>query len=105
MAEGPASGAVGEGGADAIAVAVFRHGADGAALMSTVRLARRATVADAIRAAGLRWPDHELRAAVFGVLKDDDERVHDGDRIDLLGPLRVDPKEARRRRSRANPRR
>jgi putative ubiquitin-RnfH superfamily antitoxin RatB of RatAB toxin-antitoxin module len=36
--------------------------------------------------------------AVFGRRRDPDEVLHDGDRIELLGPLSVDPKEARQRR-------
>ena len=40
----------------------------------------------------------DVTAAVFGRRVAADARVRDGDRIELLGPLRVDPKVARMRR-------
>jgi putative ubiquitin-RnfH superfamily antitoxin RatB of RatAB toxin-antitoxin module len=39
-----------------------------------------------------------LRVAVFGRLRPPDYPLVAGDRIELLGPLQVDPKEARARR-------
>ena len=41
-----------------------------------------------------------LRFAVFGCLVDPDESVTEGDRIEVLRPLEIDPKEARRSRAR-----
>ncbi|MGH8030430.1 MAG: RnfH family protein [Arenimonas sp.] len=39
------------------------------------------------------------RLAIFGRAVGLDSPLHDGDRIELLRPLQVDPKEARRRRA------
>jgi putative ubiquitin-RnfH superfamily antitoxin RatB of RatAB toxin-antitoxin module len=43
--------------------------------------------------------------AIFGRLRKPDHELHDGDRIDLPGPLRVDPKVARMRRAASRERR
>jgi putative ubiquitin-RnfH superfamily antitoxin RatB of RatAB toxin-antitoxin module len=43
--------------------------------------------------------------AIFGRLRKPDHELHDGDRIDLPGPLRVDPKVARARRAASRSRR
>ena len=40
-----------------------------------------------------------LSFAIFGRRASRDTRLHDGDRIELLRPLLVDPKEARHRRA------
>lgn len=40
-----------------------------------------------------------LKVAVFGEHRSPDEVLFDGDRIELLGPLIVDPKESRARRA------
>ena len=59
-----------------------------------------ATVADAVRQAGL---GHEAGVvaghAVFGVAAEPATPLRDGDRVELLRPLQADPKEARRRRA------
>ncbi len=39
-----------------------------------------------------------LGVAVFGRRRSPEERLHHGDRIELLGPLLIDPKAARQRR-------
>lgn len=57
-----------------------------------------ATVADAIAASGIDATGIAGQA-VFGRRVDGAWRVEHGDRVELLGPLRVDPKEARRRRA------
>lgn len=57
-----------------------------------------ATVADAVAASGLAL-DGVAGYAVFGVRADAHTRLHEGDRVELLRPLRIDPKEARRRRA------
>lgn len=58
-----------------------------------------ATVADAVRAAALGH-DHEVAGyAVFGMVAQPDTRLRDGDRVELLRALQMDPKEARRRRA------
>jgi putative ubiquitin-RnfH superfamily antitoxin RatB of RatAB toxin-antitoxin module len=64
----------------------------------TVELPRGATVSAAIAASGF---DLEGIAAfaVFGERVTPDAVLHDGDRVELLRPLQVDPKEARRLRA------
>lgn len=68
----------------------------------TVSVAAGATVADAIAQSGIpdQFPEqrlHELQAGIWGRPVGHDCRVTDGDRIELYRPLRLDPKEARRR--------
>ena len=58
-----------------------------------------ATVADAMAACGLPL-DGVAGCAVFGELAPPGQRLRDGDRVELLEALRLDPKEARRRRAR-----
>lgn len=43
--------------------------------------------------------DAGVRVAVHGRLRAPEHELHDGDRIELLGPLLIDPKEARARRA------
>ncbi|WP_434030713.1 RnfH family protein [[Pseudomonas] boreopolis] len=69
-------------------------------LERSVELPEGAVVADAVEAAALD-PGGESRAcAIHGVLARTDQPLRDGDRLELLRPLLVDPKEARRRRAR-----
>ena len=58
-----------------------------------------ATVADAIRECGLEL-DGVAGYAVFGELAATTRPLRDGDRVELLEALRMDPKDARRRRAR-----
>jgi len=58
------------------------------------------TVAEAVEAAGLDAASQSVAIAVHGVLVQPQQRLHDGDRIELLRPLLADPKENRRRRAR-----
>jgi putative ubiquitin-RnfH superfamily antitoxin RatB of RatAB toxin-antitoxin module len=58
-----------------------------------------ATVADAVRACGLPL-DGVAGHAVYGEPATPATPLRDGDRVELLEALRVDPKEARRRRAR-----
>ncbi len=65
-----------------------------------------ATVGDALIASGLEHvsgdsniPDSAVECAVFGVRVAQHEGLRDGDRLELLRPLLIDPKEARRRRA------
>ncbi|KGO99102.1 RnfH family protein [Novilysobacter defluvii] len=67
--------------------------------LRVVELAAGATVADAVRAAGFQDDAESVGAAVFGVAATPDTALQDGDRVELLRPLLVDPKEARRRRA------
>lgn len=66
---------------------------------ATVELPEGACVADAITAAAL--PESEAIAghAVFGMAATPRTSLRDGDRVELLRPLLLDPKEARRRRA------
>ena len=65
---------------------------------SRVDLPEGATIAEAIEAAGLTPADH-VGVAVHGEIAASDRPLHDGDRVELLRPLMIDPKEARRRRA------
>lgn len=64
-------------------------------------LAPGATVADAVAASGLAT-DGIAGYAVFGARVDGAAALGDGDRVELLRPLAVDPKEARRKRARGD---
>ncbi|HWH82559.1 MAG TPA: RnfH family protein [Burkholderiaceae bacterium] len=71
-----------------------------------LRLAPGATVADAVRASGLqeRHPQAGLDAlpvGVWGTFCQRGDALRDRDRVELYRPLKVDPKEARRRRQQA----
>lgn len=59
-------------------------------------LAEAVAQSDIVRRCGLDGAD--LIYAVFGRRATGVTRLHDGDRVELLRPLLVDPKEARRRR-------
>ena len=65
----------------------------------TVELPTGATVGDAVDAAGFdaTW----AAVGVFGKVVDRAHMLQDGDRVDLLGPLLLDPMEARRQRAQA----
>lgn len=73
-----------------------------------LRLEDGSTVADALERSGLarRFPEVDLAAAPVGVWSRRCERsapLRDGDRVEVYRPLRVDPKEMRRRRARLKP--
>lgn len=77
----------------------------GHAFSAALSLPMGATVADAIEASGIRRarPDVEVRADRVGIFARRvtlAARVQDGDRVEIYRPLRIDPKEARRRRAR-----
>lgn len=70
-----------------------------------VELAEGATVADAIKGSSVRKqrPDIEIREERLGVFSRKarfDTVLHDGDRLEIYRPLKLDPKEARRQRAR-----
>lgn len=65
----------------------------------SLQLPGDATVSDALAACGLPL-DGICGYAVFGERIAVEGRLCDGDRLELLQPLLVDPKEARRRRAR-----
>ena len=64
-----------------------------------------ARITDALRASGMftggATVSEATAVAVFGVVTTLDAALHDGDRVELLRPLLIDPKQARRRRARA----
>lgn len=74
----------------------------------TVTLPEAATAADALAASGFlldedttdgRVPGEFAGCAIFGERAGIGDRLHDGDRLELLRPLQIEPKEARRRRA------
>ena len=54
---------------------------------------------DALAAAGWSEAEGICAYAVFGVKAALDKPLDEGDRVELLRPLQLDPKEARRRRA------
>ncbi len=56
-------------------------------------------VADAVAASGFAFDATVEGVAVFGELADAGQPLRDGDRVELLRPLLVDPKQARRLRA------
>ena len=71
-----------------------------------VEVQRDATLANAVRASGLiaqyALDPQRLHYAIFGKRAGSDTRLAPGDRIEILGPLVVDPKVARARRTRTS---
>ncbi len=66
-----------------------------------------ATVADAIRSSGVlaRFPEIEsgdVPAGIYSRRVQADQRLRDGDRVEVYRPLECDPKQARRRRAEKN---
>lgn len=64
----------------------------------TLQLADGATVRDALLAAGLTC-DAGGATAIFGRTAADGDALRHGDRLEVLRPLTIDPKDARRRRA------
>lgn len=63
-----------------------------------------AVLADALVAAGWTGREGVSGYAVFGINADATTPLSEGDRVELLRPLQIDPKDARRRRARTMPR-
>jgi putative ubiquitin-RnfH superfamily antitoxin RatB of RatAB toxin-antitoxin module len=97
--------------ADALSVEVVWIGAE-PPVRVPLALPAGATVADALAASGVaariaaagvgpvgQGPLDDVAVAVFGRRAGPADRLHDGDRIELLPPLTVDPKVARQRRA------
>jgi putative ubiquitin-RnfH superfamily antitoxin RatB of RatAB toxin-antitoxin module len=76
-------------------VEVVRARPEGADTVS-VELRPGATVREAVAASGL---PHDNAFGVFGKRARPDQRLADGDRVEIYRPLEIDPKEARRRRA------
>lgn len=77
----------------------------GRAFSAEFELPEGSTVADAIERSGIRTarPGIEIRddrVGVFARTMPMSTRLRDGDRVEIYRPLRIDPKEARRRRAR-----
>jgi uncharacterized protein len=87
-------------------VEVAYAGPEGVAIVG-VELTDGASVADAIEASALvtrlGLVDAALGVAIFGQAATRATPLRPGDRVELLRPLRADPKDARRRRARDNP--
>lgn len=70
-----------------------------------VEVDRGATLADAVRTSGLLiqydLDPQRVRYAIFGQRADNDTVLEPDDRVEIVGPLIVDPKVARARRARA----
>lgn len=64
----------------------------------TLELPAGATVGDAVEASGLPL-EGTAGQAVYGVRVATDAPLRDGDRVELLRPLQLDPKQARRLRA------
>ena len=64
-----------------------------------VDLPEHATLAQAVAKAGLAVGDEVIGYAIFGVNADATAPLLDGDRVELLRALQIDPKDARRRRA------
>ena len=92
--------------AESITLQVFWQDADGVATLCAVRVPAGSTLGDAVRASRVHallptgWERGALQLAVWGQPRPLQDVAAEGDRIDLLRPLRIDPKEARRRRAR-----
>jgi putative ubiquitin-RnfH superfamily antitoxin RatB of RatAB toxin-antitoxin module len=69
-----------------------------------VEVERGATVVDAVRASGLiaqyALDAQRLRYAIYGKRAESDAPLAPGDRVEIVGPLIVDPKAARVQRTR-----
>jgi len=73
-------------------------------MLRTLELPEGSTLREAIYASGLarEFPEIEIddqRLGVFGRLRPPDHPLHDGDRVEVYRPLRIDPREARRKRA------
>jgi hypothetical protein len=69
-----------------------------------VSMVEGGTVEDAIRRSGVleKFPDIDLarhKVGIFSKLSRLDERLRDGDRVEIYRPLIADPKEVRRKRA------
>jgi putative ubiquitin-RnfH superfamily antitoxin RatB of RatAB toxin-antitoxin module len=73
-------------------------------IVRRVTLPDGATASQALEASGLRrdWPAlvDPLRLGVFSRQVTPEQRISEGDRIEVYRPLTLDPKDARRRRAR-----
>ena len=73
-------------------------------VLRTLRVESTCSIADVVaRSAVLDEFPHidpgALSFAIFGIRAPGSQRLHDGDRVEVLRALQVDPREARRRRA------
>lgn len=73
-------------------------------VVKDVTLANGATVRDAIEQSGIAGVFPELvidpdKVGIFGTKASMDQKVQDGDRVEIYRPLIADPKEVRRQRA------
>jgi len=66
-------------------------------------LPENSTLGQALKAAGWDRIEGVNGYAIFGINAEASTLLHEGDRVELLRPLQIDPKDARRRRA-AKPR-
>lgn len=88
-------------GEDCIEVEVVFALADRQELIA-VAIAAGSTVADAISASAIasKFPHHDLMSrpvGIWGRLVEPGRVLDDGDRVEILRPLEIDPREARRK--------
>ncbi len=69
---------------------------------TTVELADGANVEDALKASGWTRDQEHIGLSVFGNAATPATPLHDGDRVELLRGLQLDPKQARRLRALRN---
>lgn len=73
-------------------------------LVRRLTLERGATARQALEASGFQrdWPElaDPARLGIFARAVAPEQRLEDGDRVEIYRPLTLDPKEARRRRAR-----
>lgn len=72
--------------------------------LRAVQLPEPATVAEAIRASGVEAEcgidATNLTVGIWSKPSERSQQLRDGDRVEIYRPLKVDPKEARRKRAR-----
>ncbi len=66
---------------------------------ATLDLEEGATLGDALAVARFNGKEEVSGYAIFGVNADAATPLREGDRVELLRPLQIDPKDARRRRA------
>ena len=64
-----------------------------------LELPEHATLVQAVEKAGLAGGDEVTGYAIFGVNAEATTPLREGDRVELLRALQIDPKDARRRRA------
>ncbi len=89
---------------DRVRVSVVFAAAPDRIFLRDLELPAGSTVGEAIGAAGVRakypqWRIDDAPVGIFSRKTTLDARLHDGDRVEIYRPLKIDPKEARRKRA------